>query len=189
MIQFVFPSAQFQLGLWVIGFFFIAVGLAGCGGGEQAPPSNARSAPASTTSDTMTVARVLRTDDRFSTLAAALDSTNLDSTLAGDGPVTLFAPPNAAFDDLPEGTMPVLLTERLDRLRAILSRHVVERRMPAAALARTPALRTLDGDSLRVRSDSVLTVGPARLLEEDIRVDNGLIHVIDRVLPPPVEDE
>lgn len=188
MIQFTFPFSGRKIGLWKSVFLVLAVGVTGCGT-DQPSSSTARSASVTTGGDTMTVARVLHTDDRFSTLVAALDSTGLDSTLSGDGPFTFFAPPDAAFDDLPEGTMEVLLTERPDRLRAILARHVVRRRVAASALAGTSALRTLDGDSLRVRADSVLGVGPARLVEEGIRVDNGLIHVIDRVLPPPVQNE
>lgn len=135
--------------------------------------------------DSMTIDRVLRTDDRFSTLVAALDSTGLDSTLASDGPYTLLAPPDTAFAALPEGTMDVLLAERPDRLRTILAHHVVEGRVEAATLADAAPLVTLSGDSLRVRRDSVLTIGPAEVVDDDVAVANGLIHVLDRVLPPP----
>jgi uncharacterized surface protein with fasciclin (FAS1) repeats len=134
----------------------------------------------------MTVDRVLRTDARFSTLAAGLDSTGLDSTLASDGPYTLFAPPNSAFEALPEGTLPVLLTDRLDRLRTILAHHVVASRVSLSTIVDTTTLMTLTGDSLRISpSDSTLTVGNARVLENDIETANGLIHVIDAVLRPP----
>lgn len=163
----------------------LSLGLvAGCGGEE---PENTRSdlptlaAPA----DSMTIDRVLRTDDRFSTLVAALDSTGLDSLLSSDGPYTLFAPPNSAFDRLPEGTMEILLTERTDRLRVILSHHVVEGRVTAADLGDASVLTTLSGDSLRMRRDSVRTVGAAPIVDSDVAVDNGLIHVVDRVLRPP----
>jgi uncharacterized surface protein with fasciclin (FAS1) repeats len=137
----------------------------------------------------MTIDRVLRTDDRFSTLVAALDSTGLDSVLAEEGPYTLFAPPNAAFARLPEGTIEVLMAERPGRLRTILAHHVVDGRRDRAALEAAPTLRSRGGDTLRVRRDSVLTVGPATVVEDDVRAANGVIHVLDRVLPPPASDE
>ena len=166
----------------------LIVFLVGCG--KSASTDTTADAPDVTVrADSMTIDRVLRTDDRFSTLVAALDSTALDSTLAGDGPYTLFAPPNSAFAQLPDGTMAVLLSERLDQLREILAHHVVKGRVEAGRLADSTALRTLGGDSLRVRRDSALTVGPATVVDADVPVANGLIHVLDRVLPPPSPDE
>jgi uncharacterized surface protein with fasciclin (FAS1) repeats len=175
---------------WVVQWGVILVGvvafLGGCG--ESQSGDTADEPPALTvTPDTMTIDRVLRTDDRFSTLAAVLDSTGLDSTLAGEGPYTLLAPPNAAFARLPEGTLEVLLTERLARLRTILAHHVVGGRVGTDALAARPAYQTLSGDSLRVRRDSTLRVGPATVVEGDVETANGVIHVLDRVLPPPNE--
>lgn len=141
------------------------------------------------TVDSMTIEAVLRTDRRFSRLVTALDSTGLDTVLAGTGPFTLFAPPNAAFEDLPNGTMASLLTDRRGRLRTILAHHVVGGRMPAAALADTTKLTMLSGDTLRVRTtDTTLSVGPARVLEDGVEGANGVIHVIDRMLPPPPDD-
>lgn len=158
--------------------------LSGCGGDDTTNATDDVS-PLTVTPDTMTIDRVLRTDDRFSTLVAALDSTGLDSMLAGEGPYTVFAPPNTAFEQLPDGTVEVLMTERRERLRTILAHHVVDGEVAALALADTAALVTLSGDSLRVRRDSVLTVGTATVVDEDIATANGFIHVLDRVLRPP----
>lgn len=171
-----------------LGLIGLLLGLIACGGNNSkestaAPPGVAIEA------DTMTISRVLETDDRFSTLVAALDSADLDSTLASDGPYTLFAPPNAAFEVLPEGTLPVLLDERTDRLRTILAHHVVDGRVAASRLSDTTALPTLSGDSLWVRTDTTLTVGNAPVVDDDISVGNGQIHVVERVLRPPVSEE
>lgn len=174
-----------RLGPFLTGLILLLVGCAESGSADRttdAPDLTVRA-------DSMTINRVLRTDDRFSTLVAALDSTGLDSTLAGDGPYTLFAPPNSAFDRLPEGTMAVLLTDRIDRLRAILSRHVVAGDVTGDDLADTSVLTTLRGDTLRVRRDSALAVGPATIVDRDVPVANGRIHVLDRLLPPPPADE
>jgi uncharacterized surface protein with fasciclin (FAS1) repeats len=176
-------------GGYVLALAFIILALGACGGENTTDPP-AAPPPDTSAADTMTVDRVLRTDDRFSTLAAALDSTGLDSTLASDGPYTLFAPPNSAFEALPEGTLPVLLTDRLDRLRTILAHHVVEDRVPLTGISDTTALVTLAGDSLQIQpTDSTLTVGNALVLESEIDVSNGLIHVIDAVLRPPEAEE
>jgi len=166
----------------------VAVLLAGC---DDAPSTDSTSAAADLTvmPDTMTIDRVLRTDDRFSTLVAALDSSGLDSTLAADGPYTLFAPPNTAFAQLPEGTIEVLMTERPGRLRTVLAHHVVDGRVDADTLSATSVLRMMSGDSLRVRRDSVLSVGTATVLDDGIVTANGVIHVIDRVLPPPPQED
>lgn len=171
-------------GLVLVG---LVVGLVACGSGES-PESASQSSGVSVEVDTMTIDRVLQTDDRFSTLVAALDSARLDSVLASDGPYTLFAPPNSAFEVLPDGTLDVLLTERTDRLRTILAHHVIDGRVAAAALADTAALTTLSGDSLRVRSDTTLAVGASTVVDDDITVANGVIHVLDQVLRPPEED-
>jgi len=140
--------------------------------------------------DSMTVDRVLRTDDRFSILAAGLDSTGLDSILTGSGPYTLFAPPDSAFSALPAGTVPLLMTEEVSRLRAVLAHHVVEGRVHMTALSDSAVFPTLNGDSLRLyASDSSRAVGNATVVDGDVEVANGLIHVVDRVLRPPSTDE
>lgn len=172
---------------WVLVLILVGV-VMGCSE-QEAPTDTGDRAPLAAIPDSMTIDRVLRTDERFSALVAALDSTGLDSTLASEGPYTLLAPPDTAFAALPEGTMEVLLTERPDRLRTILAHHVVEGRVGAADLPDASSLVTLSGDSLRVRRDSVLTVGPATVVDDDVAVANGLIHVLDRVLPPPPADQ
>ncbi len=182
------PSPNwFRNRTWMAVLAVTAILIGGCGGEEPAEAPG--DAPDLTvTADSMTIDRVLRTDDRFSTLVAALDSTNLDSTLAGDGPYTLLAPPNSAFGRLPEGTMEVLLTKRPERLRTILAQHVVDGRVSSTDLDDASVLTTLSGDTLRVRRDSAVAVGPATVVDGDVPVANGVIHVLDRVLPPPSEN-
>ncbi len=162
----------------------LAVAMGACGG-EDAPQPDAPGAGPETMADTLTIDHVLRTDDRFSTLVAALDSTGLDSTLRGRGPYTLFAPPNSAFEALPPGTVATLLNERPDRLRMLLRQHIVPQRAPVAGRSGGWALPTLTADSLRlVVTDTTVTVRNARVIDYDVETANGLIHVIDRVLRP-----
>ena len=134
----------------------------------------------------MTIPRMLATDDRFSTLRAALDSTGLDSVLATDGPFTLFAPPNEAFAALPPGTIESLLADDPERLRALLARHVVQRRVSVSDQAPPQSVVTMGGDTLSLRPtrrDSA--IGRAALLARNIEAANGLLHVVDAVLLPP----
>lgn len=170
--------------LTVIG---IGMGLSACGGDTE-NRTNDEAVGESALPDTTTVSHVLRTDDRFSTLVAALDSTGLDSTLAAEGPYTLFAPTNDAFAALPDGTMEVLLGDRHDRLRMILSHHVVEERIPTSAVADSQQVTMMSGEALPLRAtEEGVTIGEGRVIDGDIEVSNGLIHVINRVLPPPSE--
>lgn len=172
------------MGRWGLLLGLAAWGVA-CGSGD-APPETTDSTVVPASPDTMTIDRVLRTDDRFSTLVAALDSTGLDSTLRQSGPYTLFAPPNTAFEALPPGTVETLLDDRPARLRLILRHHIVPRQAAVAGRSGSWTLPTLDGDTLRLaRTDTATTIRNARVLDGDIETANGLIHVIDRVLRPP----
>jgi uncharacterized surface protein with fasciclin (FAS1) repeats len=181
-------QTQYLMGLAVFVSVFL---LAACGPEEASDETRRASTDVLGGADSMTIGRVLRTDRRFSTLVQALDSTGLDSVLSTAGPYTLLAPPDTAFDALPQGTVPVLLTERQDRLRAILAHHVVDGRVPLRTGTDTLVVTTLGGDTLRVQGgDSARVVGAARILDGDVEAANGLIHVIDAVLrPPPPDDE
>jgi len=166
----------------------LAAWMGACGSNDR-PVDPADSTAVAASPDTLTIDHVLRTDDRFSTLTAALDSVGLDTTLRQSGPYTLFAPPNTAFEALPPGTVETLLDERPDRLRLILEQHIVPGRAAVAERSGSWTLTTLNGDTLRLaRTDTATTVRNARVLDSDIETANGLIHVIDRVVrPSPTE--
>lgn len=120
----------------------------------------------------------------FKTLLAAIRAAGLASTLSGDGPFTVFAPTDAAFAKLPQGTLQSLLKpENKDRLRAILTYHVVSGRVGSDALLTTSSATTVNGAPLPIG----LTVQNARVVQADIAASNGVIHVIDAVLIPPSE--
>ena len=161
-----------------------------CGENASSPQPDGAALDLAATPDTMTIDRILRTDDRFSTLVTALDSTGLDSLLASEGAFTLFAPPDSAFAALPAGTVPALLGEEQDQLRRILTHHVVDGEVSLESLADPSPLITLAGDTLQVQAtDSVTTIGATRILDGDVEGANGRIHVIDGVLRPPPEQE
>lgn len=174
----------------------LALSLLACGETDTAEstaptPDSMSGAMSGAMPDTMSVGALLRTDDRFTTLVTALDSARLDSLLTHDGPYTLFAPPNAAFERLPPGTVEDLLSERQDRLRTILRYHLVEGRVRADGVTGPDTLTTLSGHRLPVgRPDTAVVVnGDVSVLASDINVANGIVHVIENVLRPPEDDE
>ena len=125
-------------------------------------------------------------DPDLSLFVTALDSAGLASTLQGAGPFTVFAPTNAAFDALPDGTLDALLTlESRDRLRNILSYHVVDGKHLAADMPDMTAT-TLEGSELEISaSGGDVTAGDATVTEADQEAGNGVLQVIDGVLMPP----
>lgn len=122
----------------------------------------------------------------FKTLAAALTAADLVETLKGRGPFTVFAPTDKAFEKLPKGTLQELLKpENRDRLRAILTYHVVQGRTSARDAFSLTNASTVNGQRIDItRRNGRLLVDQARIITTDIQCSNGVIHVIDRVLLP-----
>lgn len=122
----------------------------------------------------------------FKTLAAALQAAGLVEALKGKGPFTVFAPTDEAFARLPAGTLESLLRpEGKERLAAILKYHVVSGRVFSDAAARGATVQSLQGGSLRTRSENgQVFVNEARVVGADVDSSNGVVHVIDSVLLP-----
>jgi uncharacterized surface protein with fasciclin (FAS1) repeats len=127
--------------------------------------------------------------DDFNTLVATVSAAGLVETLKSDGPFTVFAPTDAAFDALPEGTVESLLepANQAD-LTAILTYHVVPTEVLSGELTDGMVVETVNGDSLTIGvTDSGVTVNGANVVTADIETSNGVIHVVDSVLLPPTE--
>jgi len=123
---------------------------------------------------------------QFKTLAAALQAAGLVETLKGAGPFTVFAPTDAAFAALPEGTVESLLKpENREKLTAILTYHVVPGHYAAADVSGMSTATTVNGEAVDIRAaGSGVTVDGARVVKADVAASNGVIHVIDKVLMP-----
>jgi uncharacterized surface protein with fasciclin (FAS1) repeats len=106
--------------------------------------------------------------------------------LKEDGPYTVFAPNDAAFEKLPKGTVESLLKpENKEKLGAILAYHVMEGKVMAADV-KTMKAPTANGAELDVKvKGSNVTVNNAKVIKADVKASNGVIHVIDTVLMPP----
>lgn len=126
---------------------------------------------------------------QFGTLLAAAEAAGLVETLAGPGPMTVFAPTDEAFARLPAGTVDSLLQpQNRDQLVGILTFHVVPGEITSSDLAGMAVrLETASGRELAVDATTpAVNVGGARLIGADIQASNGVIHVVDRVILPPM---
>lgn len=133
-----------------------------------------------------TIAETAVANGSFKTLVAALQKTHLVEAVNGKKVLTVFAPTDAAFEDLCKQTGCTLeqLLGRPD-LKAILSHHVVAGASPSTAVA-GKRLISLEGGNLEVSTDGkTVKVDQATVTAADIPCSNGIIHVIDKVLLPP----
>jgi uncharacterized surface protein with fasciclin (FAS1) repeats len=123
----------------------------------------------------------------FNTLAAALTQAGLVETLKGEGPFTVFAPTDAAFAALPAGTVEDLLKpENKDKLIAILTYHVVAGKVMSKDLTEGMMAKTVNGADVTITLDGGAKVNGAVISTADIEASNGVIHVIDSVILPPM---
>ena len=124
----------------------------------------------------------------FTTLVTAVQAAELVDALKGDGPFTVFAPNDAAFAKVWDGTVENLLKpENQEKLQELLLYHVVPGKIMSGDLSGTTQAETLHGGFLQVVSDDGVTVNYANVIVADIETSNGVIHVIDSVLiPTPV---
>ncbi|MDW8106393.1 MAG: fasciclin domain-containing protein [Armatimonadota bacterium] len=120
---------------------------------------------------------------RFNTLVQAVQAAGLVETLSGEGPFTVFASTDEAFAQIPQETLQAILADR-ERLTAILTYHVVPGKLMAADVARSTQLQTVQGQSITVSTDGGVRVDDANVIQTDIEADNGVIHVIDKVIMP-----
>ena len=136
------------------------------------------------------ITSVAMSDPQFSTLVAAIKAADLVSALQGPGPITVFAPTNAAFEKLPAGTLDDLLKpENKEKLRMILLYHVVSGKIMASdvmAMKGPGDPKTLQGATVHVTNVAPVMVNNATVTATDIKASNGVIHVIDTVLMPPM---
>lgn len=145
------------------------------------------------TASANTIVDIAAGDERFSTLVAAVTAAGLVETLQGPGPFTVYAPVNEAFAALPEGTVDTLLKpENKQQLTNVLLYHVDDRKLmagqipggsnyfkPVLADARLCITKGANGVSIDDGSGAT-----ANVVIADIVADNGVIHVVDKVLLP-----
>ncbi|MEY3767782.1 MAG: hypothetical protein RLZZ54_1574 [Cyanobacteriota bacterium] len=119
----------------------------------------------------------------FNTLLAAVDAAGLRGALEGPGPFTVFAPVDDAFAALPPGTVQTLV-DNPPQLARILKFHVVSGALSREQLVAQEAWESLEGAPIPIRRSEPFEVKNATVVTADVVCDNGVVHVIDRVILP-----
>lgn len=141
--------------------------------------------PAKTENDIVDIAAG---NENFSTLVAAVKAAGLVDVLKGDGPFTVFAPTNEAFAALPAGTVETLLKpENKNMLIAVLTYHVVAGKVMSSDLSDGQKAATVQGSEVEIKiAGGKVSVSGADVVAADIEASNGVIHVINKVILPPM---
>ena len=182
----------------------VAITMASCADGKKKEAEVTTEATPEVVEDTTaveaptTIVDVAAANADFSTLVAAVKAAGLVETLSGEGPFTVFAPTNAAFEKLPKGAVDNLLKpENLEKLKGLLTYHVVAGKFDAAAV--TDAITkgkgkytvtTVQGGKidLSVKDGKVILTDAngktATVAIADVAASNGVIHAIDSVVMP-----
>lgn len=173
----------------VYGGVFGVLALAAAGCGQQSAMETEDSAPPAPAAEVAkTVVDIISSSPDHTTLLAAVQAAELEDTLKGDGPFTVFAPTNAAFEKLPEGMVDDLLKpENKEKLVSVLTYHVVPAKVKAAdakALDGQTA-DTVEGKTIAISLDGeTVKVNDAAVVAADLEAGNGVVHAIDTVLIP-----
>merc|ERR1712241_386030 len=175
----------------VVALTLIAVATAAPGHHGYKTRSHHHSQTRQRTANLGTIAAVAQATPSLSTLLAAVEAAGLAQTLNGAGTFTVFAPNDAAFGKLPEGTIATLLKpENKDQLRSILLKHVLPVQIKAGQIPRgTTKVKTVGGEEIEItntgRGVSIKSsAGNANVIATDVLASNGVVHVIDTVIQP-----
>jgi uncharacterized surface protein with fasciclin (FAS1) repeats len=124
----------------------------------------------------------------FNTLVTAVKAAGLVDTLKSKGPFTVFAPTDDAFAKLPKGTVEGLLKD-IPKLKSVLTYHVVSGKVMAADVAKLKTAKPVQGQEIKIDASKWHLhknpkINDANVIKLDVGADNGVIHVIDKVLLP-----
>ncbi len=133
-----------------------------------------------------TIVDVAKEAKIFNTLLAVVKAADLEETLQGKGPFTVFAPTDEAFSKIPADTLKTLLQkENINTLREILLYHVVAEKLPAGKVLKMKHLDTVAGKKVKIwMQGKMAMINDATIIKTDIDASNGIVHVIDTVLIP-----
>lgn len=167
----------------------LTLSLSACGASSSATDTEAPSSqPAQSQTQTQPVAEkdivdIAASAGSFNTLVAAVKAAGLVEALKGEGPLTVFAPTDEAFNKLPAGTVDKLLKDKA-ALTKILKYHVVAGKVMAADVIKLESADTLEGSAVKIDASNGVKINNATVVKADIQASNGVIHVIDTVLIP-----
>ena len=121
----------------------------------------------------------------FKTLVTVAEAAGLLDVLKSPGPFTVFAPTDEAFAKIPTHTISEWLGD-IPKLKKILTYHVVPGDVRSDDLAEIDEAPTMEGSVVAIDSSDGVQVNDAKVLQQDILTDNGVIHAIDKVLMPAI---
>ena len=124
----------------------------------------------------------------FKNLIIAVQQADLVDSLSSDGPFTIFAPNDKAFEKLTKEKLDKLLLDK-ERLTDFLTYHVVADEFMYKNVTKMKQAKTINGKNINIRNSSTIRINKARILQKDIKCSNGVIHEIDQVLLPEEEKE
>jgi len=136
-----------------------------------------------------TVLDVAKEAGNFTTLLKLVGDAGLTDTLSGDGPFTVFAPTDDAFKKVSAKDLEALGKDK-ERLTAVLKYHVVAGKVLAADVVKMKTAKTVEGTEAKItvsKDGKTVTLDKAKVVKTDIAADNGVIHVLDTVIMPPVK--
>jgi len=132
-----------------------------------------------------TTAEVLTNSLKLSTFHKLVHDASLQDTLRGPGPITVFAPTDEAFKEVPAATLDKLAKDPA-ALKALLNYHMVAGAITSKSIEGSTTLTTLNGAKMNVaKAGDFVTVDDGLVVQADIPAGNGVVHIIDRVLTPP----
>ena len=171
-------------------FLVLALVAAACGGDDADETTTTTAAADTEAAESTSVVDLAIENGGFTTLVAAIEAAGLVDTLEGEGPFTVLAPTNAAFDAAFE-TLGITAEELLadtETLTDILTYHVLPQEANSQLVATLDgeSVQTLNGQSVSIAvTDGVITIDGAEVVSADLAADNGIVHVINAVLLPP----
>jgi uncharacterized surface protein with fasciclin (FAS1) repeats len=135
------------------------------------------------------VVKVAASSKDHTTLVAAVKQAELVDALSNAGPFTVFAPTNAAFEKLPKGTVDDLMKpENKEKLQDILQYHVFVGTLKTDLMQEGQVLNEVNGGNITIsKKDGKVIINNSAAIVASIPASNGIIHVIDAVLLPPVK--
>ena len=167
------------------GFSVVASTLAAAGLLAAAPTVAQADGHAGAEQASNTIVGIASSNDSFDVLTALLKHAELVGVLNGDTEFTVFAPTDAAFGQLPEGTIESLFQpENKELLTTVLTYHVIPGSVQSTQLS-SGTVDSVAGIPLNVAVGSGVTVNEATVVQADIEASNGVIHIVDQVLLPP----
>jgi uncharacterized surface protein with fasciclin (FAS1) repeats len=167
---------------------FLAVGALAASLAAAAIAAGLDSSPAAAASREQTIVKTAAQAGQFGTLLTLAKKAGLVGALSGSGPLTVFAPTDAAFRAVPKATLDSLATDKA-ALRRVLLYHVVKGNVPASRIVTLTSAKTLAGPAIaiRVAGKAVFLNGSTKVVKTNIGATNGTIHVINQVLLPPAK--